>query len=103
MQRIHYPNLWSVGENISEERCNGDVAVVWSFRAFARDICFDWLPGLITVIRSLMHMDSFNVVRSAPQVEVHAPESRTEGVRKAWSTFVVQRISFSQNQWKIWV
>lgn len=71
--QIDVDNLRTMGGagQVSEKRCDGDVTVVRGFCANGRAVRADGLPGLVSVVCALVHVEAGDVLRSHEEVCVH--------------------------------
>jgi hypothetical protein len=68
--QINIDDLWTMGDmgQIPEEGCDSDVAIVWSLCTNRCAVCADWLPGLISVVCALVHMEARDILRCHEEI-----------------------------------
>jgi hypothetical protein len=68
--QINIHDLWTIGgmAQVPEEGCDCDVAVVRSFCTNGCAVCADRLPGLISVVRTLVHMEARDILRCHEEI-----------------------------------
>lgn len=88
--------MW-VGE-IAQESRNGKISIVWRFCAASRVVGLDWLPHLITVINSLMHVPSADALGDESKTVVETPQRGAEGIGNAGDTLAGEGIAFAEDE-----
>lgn len=84
---------------VSQHGSDSNTSIVGSLGANTSLVGLDRLPGGVAVVGALVHVHALETLGRAPEVEIDAPESGTEGIGKTRGTFVVQGVSLAYYVW----
>ena len=83
---------------VAEESRDRNIPVERRFGAYGRVSCRDRLPGLLSVVRALVHVPPADPVGDEREPVVKDPERGTEAVRDASDALTRKRIAFAYDE-----